>query len=91
MARTGFEELDAGLASFDANDSWSSGTPRQTVSFVDDLRIPLSSGLLVELLTGIYYAMLVIYIVSQKKTSPTFLAITRKALSDFHNIWQKYY
>ena len=70
MARTGFEELDAGLASFDANDSWSSGTPRQTVSFVDDLRIPLSSGLLVELLTGIYYAMLVIYIVSQKKNIP---------------------
>ena len=61
MARTGFEELDAGLASSEANDSWSSGTPRQTVSFVDDLRIPLSSGLLVELLTGIYYAMLVIY------------------------------
>jgi len=70
LARTGFEELDAGLASFDANDSWSSGTPRQTVSFVDDLRIPLSSGLLVELLTGIYYAMLVIYIVSQKKNIP---------------------
>ena len=62
MAKTGFEELDAGLVSFDANDSWSSGTPRQTVSFADDLRIPLSSGLLVELLTGIYYAMLVLFI-----------------------------
>jgi len=26
-----------------------------------------------------------------KKTSPTFLAITRKALSDSHNVWQKRY
>jgi len=26
-----------------------------------------------------------------KKTSPTFLAITREALTDFYNIWQKCY
>ena len=60
LARTGFEELDAGgpVAS-DANDSWSSGTRRQMASYVDDPRIPLSSGLLVELLSGVYYAMLV--------------------------------
>jgi len=31
-----------------------------------------------------------IYTVS-KKTAPMFLAILVKALSDFHNIWQKYY
>ena len=28
---------------------------------------------------------------SRKKTSPMVLAITRESLSDFHNIWQKYY
>jgi len=59
LARTGFEEADAGHVSFD---TWSTGTPRQTaVSFIEDLRIPLSSALLVELLSGIYYAMLVCY------------------------------
>jgi len=61
LTRTGFEELDAGVVSADANDSWSSGTPRQTASFVDDPRIPLSSGLLVELLSGVYYAMFVTF------------------------------
>ena len=61
MARTGFEELDTGTVSSDTNDSWSFGTPRQTGSFVDDPRIPLSSGLLLELLSGVYYAMLVIF------------------------------
>jgi len=61
LARTGFEELETGPVAYDANDSWSSGTPRQTVSCVDDPRIPLSSVLLVELLSGIYYAMLVTF------------------------------
>ena len=60
LARTGFEELDTGPVTSDANDSWSSGTPRQTMSYMDDARIPLCSGLLVELLSGIYYAMLVV-------------------------------
>jgi len=32
-----------------------------------------------------------IYTVSQKKTSPTFLAITRESIDDFYNIWQKCY
>ena len=59
LARTGFEELDAVPVSSDVNDSWSSGTPHQTASYVDDPRIPMSSGLLVELLSGVYYAMLV--------------------------------
>jgi len=59
LARTGFEELDAKALSCDGNDCWSNSTPRQTLSVADDPRIPLSSGLFVELLTGIYYAMLV--------------------------------
>ena len=62
LARTGFEELDARALSFDGNDCWSSGTPRQTTSLTDDPRIPLSSGLFVDLLTGVYYAMLVVVI-----------------------------
>jgi len=33
----------------------------------------------------------IFYTLCLKKTSPMFLAITRKALSDFYNIWQKYY
>jgi len=59
LARTGFEELDTGggAMSNDANDSSSSGTPHHTVSFTDDPRIPLSTSLLVELLTGVYYAL----------------------------------
>jgi len=59
LARTGFEELDAVPMSADANDSWSCGTPRQTPSLVVDPRIPLNSGLLLELLSAVYYAMLV--------------------------------
>jgi len=61
LARTGFEELDNGSVAADANDSWSSGTPRQAASYLDDLRIQLSSGLLVDLLSGVYYAMLVTF------------------------------
>jgi len=59
LARTGFEELDANLLSSDANDGWSSGIQHQATSVADDRRIPLSSGLLMELLSGVYYAMLV--------------------------------
>ena len=61
LARTGFEELDADLLSSDANDCWFSGTQHQAPSVADDRRIPLSSGLLMELLSGIYYAMLVTF------------------------------
>jgi len=58
LTRTGFEGLDDSLpASIDQSDMVSNGIFRGGVSFAEELRIPLSSGLLVELLSAVYYAM----------------------------------
>lgn len=58
LARTGFEGLDNSLpVIIEQSDSVSNGILRRGISFSDDLRIPVSSGLLVELLSAVYYAM----------------------------------
>ena len=67
LCRAGFEHLDeiqSGLVAVNLNDSCDSsdsrGSRRSTAAGVRagaEVRIPLSSGLLVELLAGLYYAM----------------------------------
>jgi hypothetical protein len=58
LARTGFEGLENSVpVIIDQSDNVSNGILRRGISFSEDLRIPVSSGLLVELLSAVYYAM----------------------------------
>jgi hypothetical protein len=58
LARVGFEGLDSSLpTSVEQSDSVSNKVLHRGISVTEDLRIPVSSGLLVELLSAIYYAM----------------------------------
>ena len=66
LCRAGFEHLDeiqSGLVAVNLNDSYDSSDSRGSrrsaagVRAGAEVRIPLSSGLLVELLAGLYYAM----------------------------------
>jgi hypothetical protein len=58
LTKTGFEDLgETGPSLLDFSDSLSSEIPRRNICFAEELRIPLSSGLLVELLSAVYYVM----------------------------------
>ena len=59
LAKTGFDNvLTNDIDKVDMNDSVSStSSGRSRVKFHSEPRITMNSGLLVEMLTGIYYAM----------------------------------